>query len=167
MDKNVQHVDLDEIRKAREALNNELGITTPQDNYSKKTKKQEEETPLSNTAENNDNNDLDSQSNFNELDEEENVDRDFSVYDNFSQFEINKDIELKDNSPKKVEPVEIEEDEEDDYEEFVEEEKPELQKPTDLDDLLANITSIDDLMNMDLSGIQISEDENVGKPYGW
>ena len=29
MDKNVQHIDLDEIKKAREALNKELGIETP------------------------------------------------------------------------------------------------------------------------------------------
>ena len=230
MDTNVQKVDLDEIRRAREALNKELGITTPQTDYNKKKKEVVEETPnfdneenssdyenqtddseessmsseeleelqgllnlgddfdhldnLSNNYEDDDNmmNDEDDFSDYDYEDYEDEDDIDFSVYDNFAPFEVNKEIKSSKPAIKKVvktpvapivsEPENSNDYEDEDYNEELEnfvdnslnseeeqEQEPEKFKPKSLEEALTNINSIEDLLNMDLDSIELEEED--------
>jgi len=185
MEKNVQKLDLEEIRLAREALNKELGITTPQPEYKKK---KEVEPPSSNYEENSeskiDNNVETTQNtvetvaistesiaeniveeNFNDSSvddntfneqsfdlEEDDDEIDFSVYDNFAPFEVNKGPATV-KVVKKIEPTPVVENSEPQVEQVAVQEEREMYKPTSLEDALSNINSIEDLLNMDLDGL--------------
>lgn len=163
MDKNVQHIDLDEIKKAREALNKELGIETPKPTVVKPRVK---ELKLADDG-------MKKTENKQNVSEEKDSGKDFSVYDNFAPFEVNKPEHPKMASPSENKTTEekenlkktddVEKKPQQNLEKKTEEndldKKSEVKTPKTLDELLSDFTSLDDLMNIDLDSLEIPDEE--------
>lgn len=160
MEKNVQHIDLDEIKKAREALNRELGIEPEKKVV---TKPRVKELKLAD--------DIGSKtsSEGKKIENDDESNKDFSVYDNFAPFEVNKPVVSEEkktfeSEPQKVESPVLEEtkekkEEKEDAKTDVKTEE-DKEKPKSLDEFLAGFNSLDDLMNMDLDSFDIGEDSS-------
>lgn len=157
MEKNVQHIDLDEIKKAREALNRELGIEPEKKVV---TKPRVKELKLADDIGSKTSN----ESKKIENDDESN--KDFSVYDNFAPFEVNKPIVSEEKKTIESKPQEVESTVLEEAKEEKENAKTDVkteenkEKPKSLDEFLAGFNSLDDLMNMDLDSFDLGEDSS-------
>lgn len=138
MDKNVQKLDLNELRKAREALDRESGIVSAPEKKTANKPAVESVTASSNPR------NLDELSSFGD---DASSTNDFSAYDNFALFEVNK-AQRKATAPSYQAPASA----------SVQPASEEKIKVDNLGDLLNNVNSIDDLLKYDLDAIQIPDE---------
>ena len=147
MDKNVQKLDLNELKKAREALNEELGISTPEPKTTSKKSEQTQDDVAETFGyeESNDNLSSNSFESFG-FDDSDTPNQNFSAYDNFAPFEVNKGVKkvvaAKQSAPASDEKIKVD----------------------SLDELFENASSVEDLMKYDLDSIKIDEDEQKEEP---
>ena len=153
MDKNVGSVDLDELKKAREELNRDRGIETDPhmyDNYNPNRAKEENESAESSLdfdAENNssnDENDSQTEQTGNDSNNGEGMtssEKNFDVYDSFSDFEVKENADKPMSEPIKTDAnkEEHEENLEEKHEENLEEKPAEDASFDELESFLDNM----------------------------
>ena len=176
----VEKLNLDELRKAREELDKERGVVTPKP--AKKVQKEyhEEKIEENNDYKNSESESVESkstsESNSSTIfgDDGDNGSQNFSAYDNFAPFEIN-DTPLS-NSFKAESKSETrqatattssgsysDDSKEQDTDSAVTESSDSTEeklKVNSLEELLNNVSSIDDLLKYDLDSIQLPDDGN-------
>lgn len=171
MEKNVQKLDLSELQKAREALNKEFGISTPVPKpkpIASEPVEEKKSTAVKNSPV------VSGADSFG--DDSGSSVQDFSVYDSFAPFEVNKSdkkpaskpanqsTEKPAQSAQSSEPAKTEQSQNDAPAEKVEEKPAEKLQINSFDDLLNNISSIDDLLKYDLDSIKLDEPAPANKP---